>query len=1573
MVEQLTFLPVLAPRSNMSVPPDLSRRRAFALVLVMIALALITAVAVFFMANVGRERRGIDQYSRGSEVRQMADTAVNLVMGQINAATKEGTSTSAPVSWASQPGMIRTYLPNGGLSNAYKLYSWDNLVEAGAGFDPVNNTNEYPAGNWNTLPAQYTDLNAPVNGLYPIVDPGIANNAVTGTALVAGSAVPAWDFPGAFSVATTEKGYYPLATATGKLPMPVKWLYVLQDGTWTAPTPNGTNAVTVPAATTANPIVGRMAFWTDDETSKVNVNTASEGAFWDTPKAATQDEMQFAGNPPAKGEFQRVSGHPATTSLSAVFPEMRANGFSRWDTNGLASSIYLQEMQDLFSLTPRIDWGSSLSGTKQWGGSQAGTYPLAYAQTYAPPALTPKNEAVALDADRLYASADDVWFQPAGIHAGDARPANTAFANAAAALTAPQVAKRLFLFTANSRAPETTLFETPRISLWPVTWPYDKTTYYKSTAGGASVARTNPAPLYLVPDPANLAANRMTPQERLLAFCATLNQNATTPQPYYFQRQNPDSPTYDWNNITRNQNLVDYLSREMGQSFPGMGNGLSLRDGSKWGANNADWIALNCFDFSRSLVNQYTYGQSTNANSDYLYTYTGVQTASGLLNGTFGAHGEPNAYSVVPLHVPFHGNTYTTEGAFPALKEACLVFFATARNAPVPPTEVIDPKTGKPTPATDYRNPQNWKNLIAYNTGTASKNKSQTTKMQAVMLLSFSGMNPGVWSYRGRTYFNPVFWVKVSRASGAGSFLVNGGDIDFPTAASKGNAVQYSTNTYWSGGNYMSSMPASLMTHTGGVKTFDYAASPSNAYGNWSLVSKPIDVSGDDTTFTFTGSKIQVDIYACDQSGNLATDPTTKPELLVASQQIDFSAWDSAARGAPLPIPLAPRWNVFQAAAPTVKMPDLDNADYNVSDVNGWQTELVPHIAVLNDQTGAGKDDPRSPSYTIGTADAEPIVYAYCGTYSNDSSAGLKPGSTKFSNRVQGYRYSGVANSPVLKAEGSGAYVFQTYVQPHVFAQAYQLVTPYDTAISMVADPAVTTTSQTAGDPRLLGRGLNTSSGDSGATNFVAIDKALASVSSPATAPLHVVNYQGAYARSTDGAQHHTLASALGMRFPTGYWAPYRFGDVTSTASFTYNEIATRGAFTDTQNPYLLGRDKNDATVGVDTNVANAINSTWDWTTMPGNFPDGGYTARPDQDYQVLSPSGTVARVPYFADGGLVSSSSSGNQPLNVFMPNRQVPSPVILGTLPSDMKTGWQTLNFCPNPARSMNSPNANSHPGQGKAAAISAAGPVYVNLPDHLLLDLLWMPVAEPYPISDQLSTAGKVNLNYAMMPFPYIQRKTALDAVLKSVWLTALPSPSLAPAFAKYYKSYGMLHTNGNLDTVHTRFPVNVDATLKAFDHKFRQGDIFRSASQVCDVFLYPNNPAATNQFPGSSLVTDVPPLTSNIVNWWSSKSMTADNAREDPYSAIYSRVTTKSNTFTVHWKVQALQKRTGSAATTWTENQDAVTSELRGSSLIERYIDPNATNLPDYARPNAQNDLPLSHYYKWRTVSESYFQP
>ena len=423
--------------------------------------------------------------------------------------------------------------------------------------------------------------------------------------------------------------------------------------------------------------------------------------------------------------------------------------------------------------------------------------------------------------------------------------------------------------------------------------------------------------------------------------------------------------------------------------------------------------------------------------------------------------------------------------------------------------------------------------------------------------------------------------------------------------------------------------------------------------------------------------------------------------------------------------------------------------------------------------------------------------------------------------------------------------------------------------------------------------------------------------------------------------------------------------------------------------------------VGLDTNAYMQLSPDWDWTSAPGNAFDGGYIERPDQDYQTFYEAATYGNglgTPYFSRSGigLYSASSNTNTSGNgsvvsMFIPNRQVPSPIILGTLPSSMTTGWQTLAFNPNPASLM---DGGTHTGVATLAtpgstAAGASNPPYsgsVTAPDHLLLDLFWMPVAEPYPISEEFSTAGKINLNYSMMPFPYIQRKSGLDAVLKSVWIYAIPDSGFTPQDYKswfFMSSYASGSKAGQSAT-HTRYPINVDQTLKAFDAKFQGGDIFRSASQLCDMFLYPNDPTTPN-LPLATWSSN----NSGITTWWGaggSGRLTSDNGRKAPYNAIYSRVTTQSNTYTVHWRVQALHKNTanGSNPATWIDGFDRVVSELRGATLIERYLDPNAgstatsssqgNGIPDYANPSVgPSASPITYYYKWRVENETYFQP
>jgi len=106
------------------------------------------------------------------------------------------------------------------------------------------------------------------------------------------------------------------------------------------------------------------------------------------------------------------------------------------------------------------------------------------------------------------------------------------------------------------------------------------------------------------------------------------------------------------------------------------------------------------------------------------------------------------------------------------------------------------------------------------------------------------------------------------------------------------------------------------------------------------------------------------------------------------------------------------------------------------------------------------------------------------------------------------------------------------------------------------------------------------------------------------------------------------------------------------------------------------------------------------------------------------------------------------------------------------------------------------------------------------------------------------------------------------------------------------------------------------------------------------------------------------------FWNGYQLTGDNLRERPYTTIIPRLTTKSNTYTVHFRVQALQGAPGNP-TAWDEQKGRIMGEYRGSTTIERFIDPS-TVLPDYAaNPQATPTLPAS--YRWRVIANRQFAP
>ena len=102
---------------------DFSRRRrpresGAALILMLGMLVLLTGVVLAFLVTVRTESGASKAYEGGANARGLADSAVNLVIGQIREA-----STQPRLAWISQPGLMRTFEVGGAAVKSYKLYS----------------------------------------------------------------------------------------------------------------------------------------------------------------------------------------------------------------------------------------------------------------------------------------------------------------------------------------------------------------------------------------------------------------------------------------------------------------------------------------------------------------------------------------------------------------------------------------------------------------------------------------------------------------------------------------------------------------------------------------------------------------------------------------------------------------------------------------------------------------------------------------------------------------------------------------------------------------------------------------------------------------------------------------------------------------------------------------------------------------------------------------------------------------------------------------------------------------------------------------------------------------------------------------------------------------------------------------------------------------------------------------------------------------------------------------------------------------------------------------------------------
>jgi uncharacterized protein (TIGR02600 family) len=1299
--------------------------------------------------------------------------------------------------------------------------------------------------------------------------------------------------------------------------MPTRWLYMLKDGTLAAATGNSSTA-TVTGASAANPIVGRVAFWTDDETSKVNINTAGEGTYWDVPRLSFKEDWDFANFQPAQKEFQRYPGHPAMTSLAPVF----------FATSNTTTGNITQTQRDaLYGVVPRI----------VGGGSNAGT-------AIATGALTP-------DSDRLYASVDELIFT-----------ANRTAQSSISAITANSTRQRAFFLTASSRAPEVTIFNTPRVSMWPIT-------LRSSTITG----------------------NRTTAFDNLIAFCSTINGTA-----YYFQRQDSLSPTNDWANIPRNRELLRYLQTLSVKPVPGFGVSLV----SKTTAADRDQLLVEMLDYIRSTnlyddnLSPNTYGTQAVADKAVQFTKgrsTAVSAATGSQLDTWTGHGV-----VAPLRVPAglangtisNNSTLMGFGRFHTISEAGLLFICNADGA-----------------SGNFTAPR------------ATLGIGNSTTIQTLNLTSNFTLNSTAWTLASGNTSIQLTGLNCTVNGTTANLTQNGtvvGTIN-PISGTipSGNATLTINSTQ------LAQMMSNTSNNTAAPnRTIQYFLDQSN-------ISTPAGGASPPNVTIGNGTKGNSTVYGVNRAlGNNTLNPSERriQAMLFFDYFVPMHGWTQYAMDGSMDVEIEGDMQIngqniqMMGAGPGPRTETKNFDNRGVDSYHFWGANIGYRKIFSNrldavTTSGAAASVPERGSMSADSGSTN--VYRRYGlvsapitinaTSSNMSFTGPSSLKVKFYSRPIG----STPPSPTDRAlTRTAADLVQTielnfpsadFPIPVLKTQGTYL--SRSSLTGLVATPpsvmenwwAFNFNGTISANPSPLPPGYgNLTSGNTTITSNVKMGRLQMISGRPYETRGNLV--QPSDTLRTLVPYHGDIRLVAGSHYvPAGVFQPstfyydtsrnddwanarlYATGNTTVTPPSQIQSYLTGSGHSNiegywgTHRPpvserlvsganYTVSRFPNFPGIAVsnaDRRSARPFQQWGDFDNGVAYTTDGPYINKPDEGNTARDFNGVAnAGIPYFS-----ASFQQVAGGATFFSPNRQVPSAGMFGSLPTRMRSGNVAYNAA-SPAANVNNTwrtlllrPQSGHPGA-------------TNPPDHLWTDFFWMPVVEPYAISEPFSTAGKINMNYAIAPFNYITRKTGMAALLRAERI-----PAILTSNATNYK------TSNATTTTPTRLNLNTAETLKQWDAKFAGNQLFVSSSQICDLHLIPSGTTIT--LSGNTTNAD-----SQMTTFWSTRTITGDNSRERPYTNLLGRLTTKSNSFTVHFRVQVLKKSPATPANQWVEGRDIVASEYRGSTLIERYIDPNNPDIPDFATrtggnstrfPNIDDRMNIDNYYRFRVIQTRRFAP
>ena len=1623
---------------------NMKRRQAMALVMVVTTVALISMLIVAIFSLTRTEYKASQSFVAARSAKQLGDIGVAIVQAQIQNAQNTATATSpaARKIHATQPGMVRVYNANGTFERAHKLYSSAQMVVPGSSESVLYGQAHQVPADWGTKPARFVDLNDPVVRpaltagemavYFPVIDPRAAYNTLGSQTPSSGS--PTTQVEGfSYSDKTAGSGgqitYQEVVLPTEvsdssqlRLPMPVEWMYLLQDGTTGALDDSNkfiSSNNTQPSS--SNPIVGRVAFWTDDESCKVNINTASEPTYMSSPYFYHERDRRWAHFPASSGEYQRYPGHPATVALSAVLapgylldplaPGYMTNSNSS-SASGLSPANVLAIKEYIYNMAPKIAQGGSLGGTVPFARDDFST------ANDEPDELNQLADTQTAKSERLYASVDEMLFNNSGYDTTVGREQTRfAFPGAASRFLFDQdtLEKSRFFLTAHSRAPEFSMFGLPRVSIWPVA---DET----------------------------LGDNMRNSFDNMIALCSTLASGRTgagVNNSYIFRRalnrtigsnsgQTFDLPNTGSGGLGRNSKLLDYLVSQMSDlTWPSSNLGTSNNFEAKYGADNVKQLAVQFFDYIRSTnlydgvqardnnpgnINQaalpsgtalYNWRDNQPANNKRTYTdqrmtppptsLTNVNSATRARSddaGVFPGHG-----MVTPAVWNSGGQQYRGFGRMFTLSEVGFNFICTAdgRNDAVNPARgnggvvsgggaaiKVNPLvTGTPgqapittgfwysnfppltevitagnlrygtvaTPGNPFHpskhpgyNPENWNYTLPANSPLAVNEK----RIQAIFLME--SFCPSL----GWTKFHPEYSIVVD-GTFIGQIRLNGQRL-FDTAGpvdvrSNGNLFEahnvhsvggHSGPTAMAGGRggrpVSGSQGANGNVMMGSDPTWN-STNPTghNGLANYGLTSNFVTVRRDQPlTLTIPGGDLKIDIY-------------------------DTHSWQNAQ-------PIQTVRVRFTGASASIPMPHLTGAENDSGGPRGGP--FTNHYVTTNATTGEKQ-------YRIALQMPKYWCYNAAGCLGRNSGA-VDPNWSGGANPA----FWASAPQPVTNLRNPQNQSIAGRLNTENIAYGF---TPAGTPLGFSIFPDETsdvtrTLVPAVGDYRIIAARYN--------------------VPPELWKPHPSWNTNVRQAHSFSNYSGHTEPGARLATVPndTSQFPAARL-DYQMVAGIGYNLNVNGNAILPTNGNY----NSRQPDLPGDPGYATAANSFGDFDNGIANAREGPYINKPDEGNFFVGGTGerfnraagsVIYRSGYFYE----SWKNSEDWRSGIFMtPNRIVSSPVMFGSLPTGVwNTGgsvpssasatagtaftamparpWQTLLFRPH-ALSVNqgaSRTKTNHPGEYSPR-------------DHLLLDMFFMPVVEPYAISEPLSVAGRINLNYQIMPFTNIKRATGLHALMKGEYMTAIPNADAtrAKTFSRSTAQRWDEYWNETTDRRFWHRPIDVTETLRQFDERFENDGslpavsrgLFRTASQICEMHLIPADRQGTNTV-NVNKPTRANNRQSQMDAFWLQHSVTGDNVRERPYSNIYSRVTTRSNTFRVHMRAQVIRKARSVAVDTVDPVKDAIVSEYRGSTLIERYIDPTDVSavIPDYAASSNPLSQPsLETFYKFRTLESKRFSP